>query len=72
MRSTKRRLVEAFLECKLSPLACGPGALSMGHNWELIGLLMQFFWGHKKTELRGIKVSVERPINERVDKSSTG
>lgn len=44
----------------------------MGLGWELIGLLMQLFWGHKKTELTGNKMSMERPINERVDKSSTG
>lgn len=72
MRPTKRRLVEAPVECKLGPLACGPGALSMGLGWKLIGLLLQLFWGHEKTELRGNKMSVESPTNEKLDKRSVG
>lgn len=72
MRPTKRRVVETPLECKLGPMAHGPGALSMGLSWELTGLLLHLFWDHKKTELRGNKMSVERPINARVDKRKAG
>lgn len=64
--------MEAPLECKLGPMARGPGALSMGLGWELIGLLLHLFWDHEKTELRGNKMSVESPINERVDKRKAG
>jgi hypothetical protein len=44
----------------------------MGLGWEITGLLVQLFWGHGKTELRGHKMLVESPIDESVDKRSAG
>lgn len=47
--------MEVPLECKLGPLACGPPALSMDYCWQLIGFLLQLFWGCKERAERKYK-----------------